>query len=285
MSEAATEILPCLFAVGGWLRLGGPPVSWIPGEARGYLPVGGFVLRDGGQWLLIDTGLPVHQRDMRAGIAQTVAGCPERRLITTRREADCMLNIPWILREFDIAEVLYAGALDPLDFFTGVEDAEITARLDASGATRTRKIADGEVMPVGGLRLEVLRTELRLLATNWFYEQATATLFSSDAFAFLTAAAPGSRVSPLGDFAAADIAAFLGAKMDWLVGIDPAPVIADLDRLQRSRPIARICPGFGCTIEGAAVVACAFDRLRDALHLLAARPRPPALGGFRGLPG
>ncbi len=283
MTNAVTAVLPGrLFAVGGWLALDGRqrPVSWLPTEARGFLPVGGYVLRDAGQWMLIDTGLPVHRAAMAEGIAATAAGCRNRRVIVTRREADCMLNLPWILREHGVEEVLYAGALDPLDFFDAIDDAEMAARLHAGGARRTRRIADGEVTSVGALRLEVLRTELRLLATNWLYEAETQTLFSSDSFGFVLAPAPGGRVSDGALFDPQDIAAFVGAKMDWLRGIDPAPVIADLHALQRARPIARICPGFGCVIEGAEQVAHAFDQLVQALHLLSRQPRRPALGDF-----
>ncbi len=283
MSGALTPILPDrLFSLGGWLALDGRqrPVSWLPPEARGFLPVGGHVLRDGGHWMLIDTGLPVHRAAMAAGIAATAAGCRDRRVIVTRREADCMLNLPWILREHGVEEVLYAGALDPLDFFSAVEDAEMAARLEAGGARRTRRIAEGEVTSVGALRLEVLRTELRLLSTNWLYERVTASLFSSDSFGFVLADQPGDRVGTATWFEPQRIAAFLAAKMDWLRGIDPSPVIADLDALQGSRPIHRICPDFGCTIEGAEAVACAFDRLGDALRLLGREPRRPALGSF-----
>ena len=193
-----------------------------------------------------------------------------------------MLNLPWILREHGAGEVLYAGALDPLDFLDRVEDAEMAARLQAGGAGQARRIAEGEVTAVGALRLDVLRTELRLLATHWLHERVTATLFSSDSFGFVPAAAPGQRVSTATRFDPREIAAFLDAKMDWLRGIDPAPVIADLDALQRSRPIQRICPGIGCMIEGADAVAAAFDGLRAALRLLGREPRRSALGAFLG---
>ena len=281
MNDAVTAILPGrLFAIGGWLALGETRVSWLPDGAQGVLPVQGYVLRDSGQWLLMDTGLPVHRAQMAAGLADTIAGYGSRRVIMTRREPDCMLNLPWIMRDFSVQQVLYAGPLNPLDFFQGVEDAEIVGRLGAAGASRAAKITDGSVTEIGALRLEVLRTELRLLATNWFYEQVTQTLFSSDSFGFLAADIPGSRISSGADVDPAAIARFLGAKMDWLVGIDPVPVIADLDRLQASRPIARICPGSGCVIEGRDAVARAFDGTKAALRLLGARQRVSALGDF-----
>jgi hypothetical protein len=282
-TEGFAEILPgTLFATGGWMEVAARPVSWLPAEGSGLLPVQGYILRDGGSWLMIDTGLAIHWPLIARGIAQTLEGTAERRLITTRREQDSMINLPAILGEFGVSEVLYAGVLNPLDFFEGVEETDAAARIESVPGLRAARIAPGTVTEIGRLRLEVLRVELRLLATNWFYERETRTLFTSDAFAFLTRPAaawsPGlSRLRAPGEapIRAEDAALFLSAKMDWLIGIDPAPVIRDLDRIQGAYAIDRLCPGFGCVIEGEAAVREAFDRMRDALVLLAARPRTP----------
>lgn len=285
-SRALTEIVPgTLWAIGGWLRRPGPPVTWIPEGVEGHLPVQGYALRSKGDWLLIDTGLPIHYDEVREGIRETSDGCRRRRMIMTRRELDCMASIPAILRDTAIEDILYAGVLNPLDFFDDVEGVEMEGRLVAAGAPHATRIEDGLVTPVGALRLEVLRTELRLLSTNWFYEAETRTLFSSDAFAFIMRPEPGSRVSERTSFDPAEIATFLRAKMDWLVGIDPTPIVADLDALQASRPLDRICPGFGCAIAGEAAVANAFAATREALRLLGEERRPSPLGGFRWSPG
>ncbi|WP_426958999.1 hypothetical protein [Muricoccus radiodurans] len=277
-TEGLAEIAPgTLWALGGWLRMEEAPVSWIPLQARGWLPVQGYALRDGSSWLMVDTGLAVHWPLVAEGVRRTSAGCGERRLITTRREQDCMNGIPALVREFGLREVLYAGVLNPLDFYEGVEEAEAAGRIEANGVAATR-IAPGVVTRIGTLELEVLRTELRLLATNWFYERRTRTLFTSDAFAFLARAEPGmSRLRSPGEppMRAEEAASFLSAKMDWLIGVDPAPVIADLDRIQEGWPAERICPGFGLVIEGPAAVAEAFDVVRDALRRLGGRPRRP----------
>jgi hypothetical protein len=290
--EGFASVIPgTLAAVGGWLRVAERPVSWLPPEGHGLLPVQAYLLRDGADWLMIDTGLAVHWPLIAAELGRTLEGASRRRLITTRREQDCMINLPAILREFGVSEVLYAGVLNPLDFFEGVEERETVARIEAVPGLRASRIAPGVVTEIGALRLDVLRIELRLLATNWFYERQTRSLFTSDAFAFLArpaeAWAPGlSRMRGAAEapMRAEEAALYLSAKMDWLFGIDPAPIIADLDAIQAARRIARICPGFGCVIEGEAAVADAFDTVRAALRLLAARPRmpwrfPPALIG------
>jgi len=280
-TEGFAEVIPStLFATGGWLRIGERPISWLPEGIQGMIPVQGYILRDGASWLMIDTGLAVHWPLIADGIRRTLGDTVERRLITTRREQDCMINLPAILREFGVNEALYAGVLNPLDFFEGVEENDAAARIEATPGLKATRIAPGVVTPVGGLRLEVLRIELRLLATNWFYERETRTVFCSDAFGFLTR--PGSSWSsgfsrlhkpdeaPL---RAEDAALFLSAKMDWLIGIDPMPIIRDLDAVQAARPIERLCPGLGCVIEGEAAVREAFDRTREALVTLGKRQR------------
>ena len=74
--------------------------------------------------------------------------------------------------------------------------------------------------------------------------------------------------------AAADIAHMLSAKFDWLIGIDPAPVLSDLDAIFAARQVDRICPCYGCVIDGAPAVAEAVARMKDAIALLAARRKP-----------
>jgi hypothetical protein len=290
-TEALAEILPgTLWALGGWLRMEEAPVSWIPPTARGWLPVQGYALRSGGSWLMVDTGLACHWPLVRHGVARTSEGCQERRLINTRREQDCMNGIPALVQEFGLREVLYAGVLNPLDFFEGVEEADAAGRIEAHAGVVATRISPGVVTPVGELELEVLRVELRLLATNWFYERRTRTLFTSDAFAFLARSAPGqSRLRAPGEapMRAEDAALFLSAKMDWLLGVDPAPILADLDRIRAGWPADRLCPGFGLVIEGRDAVAEAFDAVQSALGILAARPRrgwrfPAGLEGVLG---
>ncbi|HEY8614422.1 MAG TPA: hypothetical protein VIL69_24440, partial [Roseomonas sp.] len=246
-TEGFAEIIPgTLFATGGWLDIAARPISWLPAGARGLLPVQGYILRDGESWLMVDTGLAVHWPLVADGIRRTLGDTRERRLITTRREQDCMINLPAILQDFGVREVLYAGVLNPLDFFEGVEETDAAARIEATPGLRATRIAPGAITEVGRLRLEVLRVELRLLATNWLYEQTTRTLFTSDAFAFNARSAPAwssgiSRLRAAGEapMRAEDVALYLSAKMDWLIGIDPEPIIHDLDAIQAAHPIDR----------------------------------------------
>lgn len=266
-----------LFAATGWLRADARPISWIPPGLPGWLPVSAYALRDGGEWMVVDTGLPVHWPDIAAALAQTIAGTTRRRMINTRREQDCMANLRALVTRFGITEVPYVGVLNPLDLAGMIEADEAHARIEAMAPVRAIRIEVGQVVEIGRLRLEPLRVQLRLLATNWFYEHTTRSLFTSESFGFLTRARPDAplvRAPDEAPIAAADIARMLSAKFDWLMGIDPAPVLADLDAIFAARAVDRICPCQGCVIEGAAAAAEALARMKDAIALLAARRKP-----------
>jgi hypothetical protein len=266
-----------IFAATGWLRADARPVSWIPPGLPGFLPVNAYALRDGAEWMVVDTGLPLHWPDIAAALAQTVAGTTRRRMVNTRREPDCMANLRPLVAAFGITEVPYVGVLNPLDLTDMMEADEAHARIEAMAPVRAIRIEVGQVVGIGRLRLEPLRVQLRLLATNWFYEHTTRTLFTSESFGFLTRPGPYAtlvRAAEEAPIRAADIARMLSAKFDWLVGIDPAPIIADLDAIFAARAIDRLCPCQGCVIEGAAAVAEAHARMREAIALLAARRRP-----------
>jgi hypothetical protein len=267
-----------LWGAAGWLRADARPVSWIPPGLPGFLPVTAYALRDGADWMVMDTGLPLHAPAIEAALARTVDGTTHRRMINTRREQDCMANIGPLVRRFGIAEVPYVGVLNPVEMTDVLENDEAEARIAAMAPVRAVRIEVGQVVAVGRLRLEPLRVQLRLLATNWFFEHTTRTLFTSDSFGFLTRATPDAplvRAPEEAPIDAGDIARMLSAKFDWLIGIDPAPILADLDAIFSARCVDRLCPGHGCVIEGSDAVAEALARMKAAIAMLAARPKPP----------
>lgn len=272
------EIIPgTLWGAAGWLRPDARPPTWLPPGLPGWLPVNAYALRDGAEWMVVDTGLPAHWPELHAALAATLAGTTRRRMVNTRREQDCMANLHAMSRAFGIAEVPYVGVLNPLDLLEDIEAQEAKARIEAMAPVRAVRIAPDEVLEVGRLRLEPLRVTLRLLATNWFHEHVTGTLFTSDAFAGLTRPSPDAPILRGAEEPGPDpviLAHAMSAKFDWLTGIDPAPILADLDAVFAGRRVARICPGHGCVIEGEAAVARTLAAMREAIRLLAARPKP-----------
>ena len=254
-----------LWQASGWIDGAAPGITWLPAQFPGRLRINAYALRDGEEWIGIDTGLPVHWDTIREGLAPSLPGTTRRRLLNTRREQDGMANLPAMLRAFAITEAPYVGVLNPLEL-TGV-----------AGAAATPRLAVDEILAVGRLRIQPLRVLLRLLATNWFFEHHTGTLFTSDSFGWITDDAPADAApqragfNVFGDSASTHPALMMGAKFDWLRGIDAAPILADLDAVM-DRPIQRICPGMGRVIEGADAVRAAHATLRHAISRLAAQP-------------
>ncbi len=65
-----------------------------------------------------------------------------------------------------------------------------------------------------------------------------------------------------------------------MIGIDTKPLIEDLLRITATHPIDRICPCFGCIVEGSGAVDMLVAETVKALESLAKQKRPGALEGF-----
>jgi hypothetical protein len=125
--------------------------------------------------------------------------------------------------------------------------------------------------------VEAFRTSLQMLASQqWAYDGATETLFTSEAFSHVwrrTADGPwvvdrldgdSTTVRGLTDFLAS-------TRFWWLAGAQIAGIKESLDETL-SRPISRICPGYGCVLEGRAVVERHIELLYAAIERLSEQP-------------
>lgn len=57
-------------------------------------------------------------------------------------------------------------------------------------------------------------------------------------------------------------------------------MIAELTTLIQERPIDRVCPAYGCIIEGKEAVSLLFAQTIEAMRILGDRPRQSVLKGF-----
>lgn len=145
-------------------------------------------------------------------------------------------------------------------------------------------IAPGKTIEVGKLSAEVMRTSLRVIGAAWLFESTTQTLFTSDTFAFVTApsASASALVRPAEEQISLErIKGYLNKKFDWVRGSDPTVIIGELEKLHGSRTIERICPTYGCIIEGRSAVDRVFERTVAALQDLSRLPPRRALEGFQ----
>jgi hypothetical protein len=271
-----------IFAFGGSISAR-RPLSFFPGGFGNWLPINAYGLRDQDDFLLVDTGITPHWNAVRSGIAGLIEGCTKREAVVTRREPDAMMNLPSVVGDFATARVFAGGALSPLDFFDGLDEANGIEQIRATSGVTPVMLKPGSIIPVGSLRVEVLPSPLRVLFTNWLYESETRTLFSSDSWSFLTSRSmQGPFVAhPTAEEIGEDrILAYLDVKFDWLRGIDTAPVLAELHEVLDGRAVERICPGYGGIIEGQDLVSTVFANTDRALKRLATLARRSALAGF-----
>ena len=132
-----------LWAIGGTID-GKQKLTWSPRHPTGWLPIQCYLLRDGNESLVIDTGVSVHRDQIFAGLSDLLAGLPPPRMTMTRWEMDSIINLPQMLKAFSINSVTWSGPLNPLDFFEGVEKASVDAHMKAATGVTLERVPQGK---------------------------------------------------------------------------------------------------------------------------------------------
>jgi hypothetical protein len=273
-----------IYALGGQVQAGPMCSSWIPHSVHGWIPFQCYVLKDAGDLVMLDGGLPIFKESIRAGLKVLARDSHLRQFLMTRRELDTILNLPWIAQEFEFQSIRCGGDLNPIDFFALMDDAALDVQIRSLVSLPFEFLRPGEVIRVGSLSLEMIRASLMVLPTFWFYEAATRTLFTSDFWTFVSqenaTEGPIKRVAPE-DVTAARILESLDVKFDWLRGIDCSGLISELEAIFKDRVVDRLCPNFGCVIEGRDAVRRVVSETVCALHDLAGYRRPSVMSVLR----
>lgn len=272
---AVTELIPDrLYAVTAWHPLK-QPLSFMPAEFTGSLPLNLYVLKEKERALIIDTGAGAYADLVRAGLEVALEGTTHRTLWISRREFDGTTNMPWLVPAFDIDVVKCGGDFDPNDFFASFDDANATAQLQAL-APSSGLIKEGDTLEIGDLTLTAHKTALQVLRTFWFSESATGTLFASDAFVLpIEEGADPDLVADAGSITADRAYAYLSTRFSWLRGAETDEVARDVRAAIVDGNIQRLCPAWGQVIEGRENVLRAVDALCAALDRLGAEKYRP----------
>ena len=282
MADESTPLVTGrLDALGGVVSVDGR-ISWFAPEARGFAPIHQYLLREGDGALLIDSGVPVHERSLLAQLDRLLA--PEARLsiLHTRMvEFDSAGNSGAVLRERPV-EVMYGHfpADQWIHFrpeFDEVSDTLPGSLWPAGRKRDCRLLHPGDEIAVdsAGTRIvDVIAAPLRLLATYWVYDRATRTLFTSDSFGHAISSEPnGPRLVEAGNDATgyAEVRDHLFGKFDWLLDADTRVLGAQLATIFETYAIDTIAPGYGCILHGRDVVERHYGLLQQALGEVAAR--------------
>lgn len=270
-----TEIVPGqLFAITGFVPAQ-RPTSWIMPGLAGQLAVPCYVLRDGNEALIVDSGLAIHRDDLFRGLDAVLAGTTHRAFAMTRREPDSIINLPALVQRYRVSPVYCGGALNPVDFFERVDQRNTELHIHAIARTGVTWVRPADTIAVGRLKVDMVRTRLCVLPKTHIVEHTTGTLFGSDSWGSLTQPRTGKIDIIRQDDARLHrdaLAGYLSHKFDWLLGIDTSLVADDVSSLTTRYAVQRICPSYGAVIEGTALSRRVVQEMAAAIRLLARAP-------------
>lgn len=265
------ELVPgALYLLGSSIALDGR-ISWVPQETRGWQPSNCYVLLDDGHCLVVDPG-PLVLGDVVVEQLQQLlpAGTPLS-IFVTRAEPDTTGGIGAIARSFPVDRLYAGGGPNPFDSFEAAGEVQFGDRRER---IQLERMPAGFQMAVGPAReLRVIPPSLRLLATWWAYDAATATLFTSDSFTHtLNAQADGPRrlttsMSPQQD--PTQVAGHLTAKFEWLRHAKTPTLRDGLRSVFEEYEVDRIAPAHGLVLEGRDLVRQHVDAVLEVLTDLA----------------
>lgn len=261
-------------------------VSWHPPAARGLAPATCYLLVEGEEALLIDTGLTVHEQPLLAQLRTAVpAGAELSVLLLRQGEFDSMCNLPSIVRAFDVRTIYgqYVDAPIWADVHAA-EERRMTGEWAEGARLRTVLLPSDGTLPFGpgGARtLDVFVPALRLLGTYWVFDRATGTLFTSDSFTYaIRSGEDGPWLVTESDDTTtqAQVEEHLRTtRYWWLEGAYVDELRASLAAVFERFPVRRIAPAFGCVLEGEALVRRHHAMVDAAIAKLGiGGPRPAA---------
>jgi flavorubredoxin len=278
--ELASErlyLLPQILTLDG--RLSSHPL-----DARGFAPLNCFLVREPGHALLIDTGFSAYEDVLLRQLGSLIEPT-ERLSVWALRlgEYASISNVRPVVEHFAV-DVLYGSQGVPpewVDFRPEHVPYGSPVAAGALGQIDHRLARQGDAIGVGsgGRLLHTLVAPLRLLPTNWVYDEATRTLFTADAFAYVwqpTAHGPWT-VSDDDDPTTLDgaLECMLGSRFWWLAGARTEPLRRGIDEIFETYPIETIAPSFGCVLAGRRTVE-RHHRLLD--EILAQAASMPSIG-------
>jgi len=271
VSEIVTDTI---FAISDFVP-GDMPLTWIPDFGDHFIPVSFYIVRNGGEALVIDTGIAVNRGKLIAQARAILAGCHENALIMTRREPDSIINLPAMVNELGLAKIYCGGPISPLTFFDRVDSLSIQSMVNSVANTGITWLAPGEAIKVGRLSVKVLSTPLAVLPKSHLFEENSRTLFGSDSWGFAGQGQNLRLETIRGDderLATNRIVRYLRRKFIWLCSADISLVERSLEDLRDNFRVRRICSGYGGAIEGEELCTTIFDRTLAAVRELSAEP-------------
>lgn len=266
----AVELVPDrLYRLGATMPLDGR-ISWVPPDLRGWQPANCYLVLDGLDATLIDTGPKLYEDEIVPQLRSVLPAGARLTVFVTRLEPEGLGNIGPIHAAVGIDHIITGGIPNMFDAWNDIPGfvRMWSGRADWLGDKAFMdRVATGEPIPVGGSdRLVVLAAPLRILATFWVYDRVTRTLFSTDVFGHTSLrheTDPPVRTTLDEDDTTYESArAHVLAKFPWVSYADIGSIDERIDAIFADRQVDTIAPMHGCVLRGEALVA----RHRELLH-------------------
>ena len=272
-TEAVELVADQLYRLGAMMPLDGR-ISWVPSEVRGFQPANCYLILDGLNATLIDTGPALCEHEIVEQLRSVLPRGANLTVFVTRLEPEGLGNIGPIQAAIGIDRIITGGVPNMFDSWNEIPGfVEMwNNRSDWLGdKTFMERVATGEAIPMGGSdRLVVLAAPLRILATFWVYDRITRTLFTTDVFGHTSVAresdSPVRSSLEEDDTDLPSARAHLLAKFPWVAYADVEPIDEKLSAIFAERPVDIIAPMHGCVLRGQALVAKHLELLHRILR-------------------
>ncbi|WP_165966622.1 hypothetical protein [Actinomadura sp. 7K507] len=266
-----TELVPgTLYRIGATVPA--RDLTWTPGGPGVHEPLNCYLLTTPDEAIFLDTGPAIVRPQVMAAAREQVDGGRSLWIFPTRNEFDCVGNLGPLLDLRDDARLLFGGGGGILEWIGDADGRGFLGRREIVLAPNGTSTAFS-----GGVRLHWMDAPVKeMFLTQWAYEESTRTLFTSDFFGWVHArSATGPVVADRPDDLpeAAEVAAEIPHRVNWLPGATAPDVLEAFERTVTAYDVERIAPVHGQVISGAATVRRALDDTRAALAALTT-PQP-----------
>lgn len=247
-------------------------VSWHTPGARGYAPSNCYLLIEGDEALLIDTGLTVHEEVLITQLRDRLSPRAQLSVMVLREgEFDSMCNLVPIVAAFGVTQT-YGQFDDAIGWgsFREEHDTQLRAPGFATSAPTTIVHKRDIVILGKSRRLEVRRPTLRLLNTFWVYDEATRCLFTSDMFGHVLADTPDGPWTVCAEDATTEYEDvrdhLLGTRYWWIKHAEVDELRRDLAEIFDRWEVETIAPAWGRILRGADLVARHYALVDEVLR-------------------
>jgi hypothetical protein len=235
-------------------------VGAYPLGARGYAPINTYLLKEGDDALMFDTGYAVHEQAIIHQLRSRLAPGDRLSIFPLRlNELMSVNNAAAIARQIGI-EGVYAIAADVALWLDFVSVTETESEAHLRNVTSRELPGRSEILlgRQGKRVIESLQSPIRLINTRWMYDAETRVLHTSDMFSHVWRPTPDGPwvVNEENDTTTADeLRSFLlNTRYWWLEGASTDLLRRAIDAVFDGRDIETIAPSYGCLLQGRSVV-------------------------------